>query len=420
MAKMHLMGAALVAATVVAGCCDKENCNETKAAPETPAPAAEECCKDGTCALPEAAAEAAPEVAKDPNEVALAVLGKKLTRGEIDADVAKVIAAQGDRIPAEQLAFAKIQIANQVAQQFMLETILLDKAAKLGYTITDEELKAHQEEVLKNLAGRPDAPKTLDEALAKHPFGKERALEEMKNGVLIDKMLKAEVMEKDTTDYSPKAKEIIDRIVAENAKCLDDAGALAKINELKATLDATAGEELAAKFAEIAKAESACPSGKNAGGDLGEFTHGQMVKEFDEAAFGADIGKVVGPVKTQFGYHLIMTTKKVAAVEASDDKPGEPEKVQASHILIKVGEKQEVPEMDKVVEYLKSANSRPMIQKFIMEALQAVPIKASDDFKQLLPPPAAPEPEVKEEAAPAEEAKPAEAAEKAVETPAEK
>jgi peptidyl-prolyl cis-trans isomerase C len=63
-------------------------------------------------------------------------------------------------------------------------------------------------------------------------------------------------------------------------------------------------------FAEIAKAHSKCPSGKQGGG-LGEFSPGQMVKEFDEVVFSGDVGKVLGPVKTQFGYHLIEITSRI-------------------------------------------------------------------------------------------------------------
>jgi len=62
-------------------------------------------------------------------------------------------------------------------------------------------------------------------------------------------------------------------------------------------------------FAEIAKVHSKCPSGQQ-GGDLGEFGPGQMVKEFDEMVFSGDVGKVLGPVKTQFGYHLIEITSR--------------------------------------------------------------------------------------------------------------
>lgn len=64
-----------------------------------------------------------------------------------------------------------------------------------------------------------------------------------------------------------------------------------------------------ADFAELAGEHSQCPSGKS-GGDLGEFGPGMMVKEFDEVVFSAEVGKVQGPVKTQFGFHLIEITSR--------------------------------------------------------------------------------------------------------------
>lgn len=62
-------------------------------------------------------------------------------------------------------------------------------------------------------------------------------------------------------------------------------------------------------FAEVAKQHSTCPSGQH-GGELGEFGPGQMVKEFDEVVFSADVNTVQGPVKTQFGYHLLEVTSR--------------------------------------------------------------------------------------------------------------
>lgn len=63
------------------------------------------------------------------------------------------------------------------------------------------------------------------------------------------------------------------------------------------------------KFEKLAKKHSQCPSGKN-GGDLGFFTRGRMVPEFENAAFNMQVGQVSAPVKTQFGYHLIKVTEK--------------------------------------------------------------------------------------------------------------
>ncbi len=64
-----------------------------------------------------------------------------------------------------------------------------------------------------------------------------------------------------------------------------------------------------ADFEEVAKEHSTCPSGKS-GGDLGEFSPGQMVPEFDQVVFSEEVGKVHGPVKTDFGYHLIEITNR--------------------------------------------------------------------------------------------------------------
>ncbi len=66
---------------------------------------------------------------------------------------------------------------------------------------------------------------------------------------------------------------------------------------LKKMSEGSTFEELAAKF-------SKCPS-KARGGDLGEFGKGRMVPSFEEAAFALNVNEVSGPVRTQFGYHLI-------------------------------------------------------------------------------------------------------------------
>ncbi|ABR80892.1 MULTISPECIES: peptidylprolyl isomerase [Pseudomonas aeruginosa group] len=77
----------------------------------------------------------------------------------------------------------------------------------------------------------------------------------------------------------------------------------AKCNELKTAIEG------GADFAEIARQHSTCPSGRD-GGNLGSFGPGQMVREFDQVVFSAPLNVVQGPVKTQFGYHLLEVTSR--------------------------------------------------------------------------------------------------------------
>jgi peptidyl-prolyl cis-trans isomerase C len=88
-------------------------------------------------------------------------------------------------------------------------------------------------------------------------------------------------------------------------KDLSDAEALAKATEIRAKIVA------GAKFDDLAKTESDDTGNAPRGGDLGSFGKGQMVPQFDQAAFAAEIGKVTEPVRTQFGYHLILVESHV-------------------------------------------------------------------------------------------------------------
>ena len=87
-----------------------------------------------------------------------------------------------------------------------------------------------------------------------------------------------------------------------------------KCNEILAAI--TSGEKV---FEEAAQEFSTCPSGQR-GGDLGAFGKGHMGPEFEKAAFEAEVGQVVGPVQTQFGYHLIkVEAKNEAEVSAFEE-----------------------------------------------------------------------------------------------------
>lgn len=159
-----------------------------------------------------------------------------------------------------------------------------------------------------------DAKKNLME----HNAEFKAELEKMKNEMLanfnIQKSLeKAEVKDDEVKAYydENKAQFVRGASVAASHILVDSEE---KANEIKAKIEA--GE---VSFEDAARENSSCPSGQN-GGALGEFTHGQMVPEFDEAAFSMEVGELRGPVKTQFGFHIIKVTAKNEESEMSFDE----------------------------------------------------------------------------------------------------
>ncbi len=106
-------------------------------------------------------------------------------------------------------------------------------------------------------------------------------------------------------DTYRKGEEVRARHILYKADARTDAAARAKaeaaVKKLKAGAD----------FAALARAESDDPGSKAAGGELGTFGHGQMVKEFEDAAFGGEPKEIVGPVKSAFGYHVIQVEEKI-------------------------------------------------------------------------------------------------------------
>ena len=276
-------------------------------------------------------------VAADSKDVVVTVGDAKLTRAQLDADVAKFIEARKAQIPAAQLEQAKSYLAMQFRQQFVTKTLLLNEAKKKGLVVTDDEVAARANEIIKANQGRPGAPATLDDLLAKHPLGIERARVEFKDSVLINKFVDQEIASKIKVDpaevkkqYDAVVSNIAQRakapqgervrashiLVKTDAKKTADA-AKKEIDALYAQLKGLSGDALAKKFADLAKEKSDCPS-KAKGGDLGAFGHGQMVPEFDKAAFAQEIGKLYEPVKTSFGWHLVLVTEKIPASTPSE------------------------------------------------------------------------------------------------------
>ena len=150
------------------------------------------------------------------------------------------------------------------------------------------------------------------DGVEKNPLYTEN-LEKLKDELLInlwmkEQMANAIVSNSEAKDFFDKNKEKFSNPPKAKAshilvKSEDEAKAIIK------ELEALKGDELKAKFIELAKSKSTGPSGAN-GGDLGEFSSEQMVPEFSKATFALKDGEITkSPVKTQFGYHIIYLEK---------------------------------------------------------------------------------------------------------------
>lgn len=132
--------------------------------------------------------------------------------------------------------------------------------------------------------------------------------------------------EKSKTDYAQEEEVRAQHILLQvkpGATSEEDAKVLVKIQDL-------AKKAASGDFGKLAAQNSEDPGSKVKNGDLGFFGRGRMVKEFEDVAFTAPVGKVMGPVKTPFGYHLIKVTEKKAAQEANFEK----QKIQVAQKLL--------------------------------------------------------------------------------------
>lgn len=213
----------------------------------------------------------------DQLQVLAKVNGQAITSAEVDAYIISM-GPNGER-------YNNPEGRRMVLEQLINKKLFLADAAKNLYEY-DPKFKAEfqkmKEEMLANfaIAKAVEGVKVTDEE-AKAFF------EENKNELMSGETVNASHI---LVDSEEKATELLSKI---------------KAGEIS--------------FEDAARANSSCPSSEQ-GGNLGEFTRGQMVPEFDEACFSMSVGEIKGPVKTQFGYHLIKLNAKNEAkpIEFSD------------------------------------------------------------------------------------------------------
>jgi peptidyl-prolyl cis-trans isomerase C len=332
---------------------------ETQAAPaEGIAPAATE------AAVPAPADESTPaavvdESALSPEEAAVVVAkvnGQEITEGDVHKVMSMFMKQMGGRIPADQVKTAIPRIRERIVEELIMRNVMLAEVAKQGITLSDSEF----EDVKAELAQELPPGTTFDSYMAES--GTTEA--EMRQQMAVRKMImaKAEALAKPTEEeiqkfydenkegFAEKESVTASHILIKTDPADDEAAKAAKrarIDDLRKQL--TEG----ADFAELAKANSDCPSA-SAGGDLGSFGRGQMVPEFEDAAFAQPVGSVGDVVETQFGYHIIKVS------EHSDGKTQEFAEVKTRISEILNSQKQQ----DVVREYVDGLRAAANIERF--------------------------------------------------------
>ena len=314
-------------------------------------------------AAPVSAAVKPPAENKDPNEVVASVNGVKYLRKDMDTVVTALLKAQN--IPEAQQEEARKYFEQRAAYSFIMKTLILGEAKKQAVAVTEADRKTQLGKMTEALKAQN---KTVEQYFKESPLGEKNARSEFEDGLIIDKLLQKNVLDGIKIE-EPEIKKTIADIEKQNAETAAKNKGLVAANAEKKAKIVSLKKQLSegADFAELAKANSDCPS-KEKGGDLGTFTKGQMVKPFEDAAFAQEIGKVGEIVETSFGYHLIKVTAKSPAQEAKGDAPAKPGSITASHILIKTEQPQQVqpvPTTEQITSQLKQQKSRDAVQKYL-------------------------------------------------------
>ena len=304
---------------------------EKSAAPETKGPAAEQ--------------KAAHPVKSSPSDVVAKVGTTVITRAELDRAEAILLKQNPPQQPvtAEQ----KKQIDDYIIEQLTAAELLYQAGLKVE--VKDIE-KAVDEKIAQGKAQFPSTEEfekvlkeqNLDEKLLRDFTRKEIIISNLVEKEIIPQIKVADEDVKKFYDenldrYFRKPEQLKASHILIGVDQKDDEETKKKAREKAEGIlkEIKAGKD----FAELAKANSTCPSSAQ-GGDLGMFGKGQMVKPFEEAAFALKQGETSGVVETQFGYHIIKLTEKQEAqtVPLDEVKPKITEFLKGQKVQARVAE----------------------------------------------------------------------------------
>lgn len=255
----------------------------------------------------------------DPSTVLATVNGTDITLGEFNKEMDVMASRMQGRVPPERMGQMRMQMRDQLLENMITRQILIDQVKAQNIEVSAEEF----DEAVSMLTASIPEGMTLNDMLAQTGTTEDEFKSTLTMELQIRKLLEGQGGETATA-----SDEEIEAFYTENKEQFEQPESVNASHILIGTEPTDTDEQKAEKrkqleaireqlvaggdFAALASEHSSCPS-KAQGGDLGSFTRGRMVPEFEEAAFTQEVGAIGDIVETQFGYHLIKVTEKTPA-----------------------------------------------------------------------------------------------------------
>lgn len=225
-----------------------------------------------------------------------------------ESETKKVATVNGESITQEELTET---LMNQYGAE-ALDTLVTNKVIELEaekgkITVSDEELQKELDELIESYGGE----ETFQELLASNSMSEEDVKEDIRKFSLTTKLMESviDITDEEVATHFEDNKETYnqaEQVEASHILVADEETA----KEVQAKLEA------GGDFAELATEYSTDTASNSQGGSLGYFGKGEMVEEFETAAFSMKIDEVSDPIQTEYGYHIIKVTGKKEAKEA--------------------------------------------------------------------------------------------------------
>ena len=251
----------------------------------------------------------------NPTGTVVTVNGKAIPGSDLEKEIQGIQMQAARRMPPEQLAQLAPRMQQQAVMNLVSKQLLLQAVVDRKITVGDDEIKKAIDDLLKN------APpgQTLDDALKQANITMKQFTEQMAEGLSIQKLMadetkKAAVTEGDVKSFYEKNPEQFKRPETVSARHIlikteatdDDAKKAAAKKKAEGVRERLLkGEDFAKVCAEVTDD----PGSKSTGGLYENFPRGQMVPQFDSAAFTQKPGEIGPLVETQFGFHIIKVEK---------------------------------------------------------------------------------------------------------------